>query len=603
MVEKNIFNFKKSLLGLYTQNLIQLMPIKVLISLFLMVLISLTEGISLLLLVPLLQLVGLSVDQGSIGQIEGIVSVFFTSLGLQPTLFTVLILYVVVISIGSYLYRLQTIRTSDIEFQFGAHLRKRLYKAITNSKWLFFSKMKSSNFAHALTNEIERISIGTGQFLLLLANIMILIVYIIFALKIAGVIVGIIFIVGILMLLLLQKQANKSQVSGEEITKTTRDLYSAIMQHLDGMKTIKSFGMQEENIKIFSHQTNNVAKNYIGAIKSYANVKLLFDVGTVIVLSIMVLFLIDVIKLPTASLLLLIYLFVRMIPQFSTIQHSYQYFINMLPAFENLKNLEKQCLDNSEDSKFKGNKIKLNKAIKLENISFSYQDKEYFAIDDLNLKISAGKTTAIVGSSGAGKSTVADLIMGLIKPDKGDITVDSISVTENYIGFLRDQIGYVAQDTFLFNDTIRFNLQLAQPKASEKDIFDALTMASANEFVMKLSEGLDTIIGDRGVKLSGGEKQRLALARALLRKPNLLILDEATSNLDSENEKKILKAIDDLHGEITILIIAHRLSTIKHADCIYLIDNGRILESGTWDVLLNKKEGWFKEICEAQGIS
>jgi ATP-binding cassette, subfamily C, bacterial len=602
MVGKNIFNFKKSLLGLYTQNLIQLMPIKVLISLFLMVLISLTEGISLLLLVPLLQLVGLSVDQGSIGQIEGIVSVFFTSLGLQPTLFTVLILYVVVISIGSFLYRLQTIRTSDIEFQFAAHLRKSLYKAITNSKWLFFSKMKSSNFAHALTNEIERISIGTGQFLLLLANIMILIVYIIFALKIAGVIVGIIFIVGILMLLLLQKQANKSQVSGEEITKNTRDLYSAIMQHLDGMKTIKSFGMQEENIKIFSYQTNSVAKNYIGAIKSYANVKLLFDVGTVIVLSIMVLFLIDVIKLPTASLLLLIYLFVRMIPQFSTIQHSYQYFINMLPAFENVKNLEKQCLDNSEDSKFKGNKIKLNKAIKLENISFSYQDKEYFAIDDLNLKISAGKTTAIVGSSGAGKSTVADLIMGLIKPDKGDITVDSISVTENYIGFLRDQIGYVAQDTFLFNDTIRFNLQLAQPKASEKDIFDALTMASANEFVMKLSEGLDTIIGDRGVKLSGGEKQRLALARALLRKPNLLILDEATSNLDSENEKKILKAIDDLHGEITILIIAHRLSTIKHADCIYLIDNGRILESGTWDVLLNKKEGWFKEICEAQGI-
>ncbi len=137
----------------------------------------------------------------------------------------------------------------------------------------------------------------------------------------------------------------------------------------------------------------------------------------------------------------------------------------------------------------------------------------------------------------------------------------------------------------------------------KKKLSEALKLASANEFVSKLPEGLNTFIGDRGVKLSGGERQRLALARALLRKPSLLILDEATSNLDSKNENKILKAIDDLHGEITILIIAHRLSTIKNADYIYLIDEGQILESGTWNELLKKEEGWFRDICEAQGIN
>ena len=208
---------------------------------------------------------------------------------------------------------------------------------------------------------------------------------------------------------------------------------------------------------------------------------------------------------------------------------------------------------------------------------------------NLNLQIPAGKTTAIAGPSGAGKSTVADLVMGFIQPDEGEINVDGVSVSNNFIGSWRSQIGYVAQETFLFNETIRFNLLLAQPKANEKDIIDALKLAAAYEFVSKLPEGLDTFIGDRGVKLSGGERQRLALARALLRKPSLLILDEATSNLDSENEKRILKAIDDLHGEITILIIAHRLSTIKNADCIYLIDEGKILESGTWDELLKKR--------------
>ena len=310
-----------------------------------MVLISLLQGISLLLLVPLLQLVGLNVSQGSLGQIAVIVSEFFATIKVQPTLLSVLIIYVLVISFIAILTRLQTLRTSNIQYQFAAQLRKRLYKAITNSNWLFFTKMKSSNFAHALTNEIERISIGTGQFLTFLASIMILIVYIIFALKIAGIVTGIIFLVGVTILLVLRRRAVKSRHSGEEITNTTRDLYSSIMQHMDGMKTIKSFGMQEENINIFSNQTNKVANNYLDAIKSYADVKLLFDIGTVIVLSIMVLFLIEVIKLPTASLFLLIYLFVVMIPQFSTIQRSYQYFINMLPAFNNVMNLEKQCLE------------------------------------------------------------------------------------------------------------------------------------------------------------------------------------------------------------------------------------------------------------------
>lgn len=598
-----IINFKKSLLGRYTCNLFQLMPKKVTLALFLMVLISLLQGASLLLLVPLLQLVGLNVGQGSIGQIASFVTLFFTTLGLQINLLTVLILYVAVISFSAILNRLQTLRTSDIEFQFAAHLRKQLYMAITNSNWLFLSKMKSSNFAHALTNEIERISVGTGQFLSLISSIMILIVYIIFALKLAGILTGIIFIVGICILLVLRRMVSKSRSSGQKITTTTQDLYSSILQHLDGMKTIKSFGMQEDNITVFSNQTDQVAKNYLNSIKSYADVKLLFDVGTVIVLALMVLFLIEIIKLPTASLFLLIYLFVMMIPQFSIIQHSYQYFINMLPAYDNVMNLGKECLENIEIKESIGERMVLNNAVFLNNLSFSYQDDQYFSIENMNLSISAGKTTVIAGPSGAGKSTVADLVMGLIKPDEGEIMVDNIPISKDFIGFWRNEIGYVAQDTFLFNETIRFNLLMAKPKANEKDIGDALEIANATEFVSKLPEGLDTFIGDRGVKLSGGERQRLALARALLRKPSLLILDEATSNLDLENEKKILKAIDELHGKITILIIAHRLSTIKNADWIYLLDEGRILESGTWDELLKKEKGWFKGIFEAQDMN
>lgn len=199
---------------------------------------------------------------------------------------------------------------------------------------------------------------------------------------------------------------------------------------------------------------------------------------------------------------------------------------------------------------------------------------------------------------GAGKSTLADLVMGLIQPESGAVNVDGLPTSLNW----RNQIGYVAQDTFLFNESIRFNLLVAQPDADENELREVLEMVAAYEFVSKLPKGLDTIIGDRGARLSGGERQRLALARAILRKPKLLILDEATSNLDSENEQRIMRAIDKLHGEITILVIAHRLSTIKNADYIYLLSEGRVIESGTWDELLQNEEGWFWDICDAQGV-
>jgi ATP-binding cassette subfamily C protein len=152
----------------------------------------------------------------------------------------------------------------------------------------------------------------------------------------------------------------------------------------------------------------------------------------------------------------------------------------------------------------------------------------------------------------------------------------------------------VAQDTFLFNDSIRNNLLIAQSNVNEEDLEKVLKLASA-EFVFNLPKGLDTVIGDRGVRLSGGEKQRIALARALLRQPSLLILDEATSNLDSKNEKKILQSIEKLHGDLTILMIAHRFSTIESADVIYLMEEGHIVESGSWEEF-KKRKGRFKEL-------
>ena len=203
--------------------------------------------------------------------------------------------------------------------------------------------------------------------------------------------------------------------------------------------------------------------------------------------------------------------------------------------------------------------------MRLDHVSFRYDPAAAFALEDVSLRLAGGTTTAIVGPSGAGKSTVADLVLGLLAPASGAVLIDDQALDANHMAAWRAQIGYVAQDAFLFHDTIRANLRWACPDASDADLDRALHLAAADGFVAALPHGADTIIGDRGMTLSGGERQRLALARALLRNPSLLILDEPTSALDAENEQRIWQAIFDLNQKTTILIITHQLKNVQRA--------------------------------------
>ena len=220
-------------------------------------------------------------------------------------------------------------------------------------------------------------------------------------------------------------------------------------------------------------------------------------------------------------------------------------------------------------------------------MTYRYPARTTPALADLNLTIEAGSTTAIVGVSGAGKSTLADLVLGLLRPDRGRVLIDDVALDPAHLPAWREQIGYVAQDTFLFHDTVRANMRWACPEATDADILEAFRQAAADRFVAALPQGLDTVLGDRGMRLSGGERQRLALARALLRKPSLLILDEATSALDSDNERLILQSIQALHGRVAIVIISHRLSTLRRrrsrATCL---TTGACVESAAGSGLL-----------------
>ena len=217
-------------------------------------------------------------------------------------------------------------------------------------------------------------------------------------------------------------------------------------------------------------------------------------------------------------------------------------------------------------------KVNLEKEIKVEDMTFHYPDTEDAVLAHVNVTIPKNKSVAFIGPSGAGKTTMVDLILGVLKPQAGKITVDGMDIKESYRGW-HDKIGYIPQTIYMLDDTIRNNIAFGKTEGiDDADIWAALKQAQLDEFVKSLDEGLDTMIGEAGVRLSGGQRQRIGIARALYRRPEVLVLDEATSALDTETEAAVMEAIDSLQGEMTMLIIAHRLSTIKNCDMVYQVE-------------------------------
>ena len=240
-----------------------------------------------------------------------------------------------------------------------------------------------------------------------------------------------------------------------------------------------------------------------------------------------------------------------------------------------------------------------NSSILFKNVSFKYRDNENIILNDINIEIMKGTTVAIVGKSGSGKTTFSDLIPRFYDPINGEILIDDLNIKKYSLKSLRNRIGIVTQNIILFNDTIQNNIAYGKSNATEDELLAALKAANLEDLISNLKNGLNTIIGENGIKLSGGEKQRLSIARALIKNPDILVLDEATASLDSESEKKVHTAIDNIIKDRTVIIIAHRLSTIINADKILVMEKGQIIEQGNHLELL-EKNGMYKKLYELQ---
>ena len=577
-------------------------PGRAFLALVLSAAVGFTEGITLLLLLPLLQLAGVAVE-GSLGSLTTRLASIFESAGIPPTLIAVLIVYVMLTVLQASLVRARSLADTVAVQRYTLALRERLYSAIARARWLVVSRIRSSDFTYALTTAIDQVDNGANNVLFLIATAVVVVVYTAVAIRVSPAMSAIVLGSSILLLAAERARTFLGRKKGEQVASSTATLFATAAEQLGGLKTAKSYGHEERHLSQFVSVGQQVNAARLDLTRAFASLRWQMTIGSVLALSAILFLAVQVFRLPTAAILLLLFIFSRLVPRIVTLQQTFQEILSVVPALDAIESLIDACEGAPERSSDTRAPIAIEKSIELKNVTFSYQGAGGSPqLHALSLTIPAGKTSAIVGSSGAGKSTIADMILGLLTPDSGSVIVDGETLDESHLESWRSQIGYVAQDTFLFNDTVRFNLDWAAPGATEREMTAALSSAAA-QFVSMLPSGLDTVIGERGIRLSGGEKQRLSLARALLRKPRLLLLDEATSSLDSENEDRIFRAIQRLHGEMTIVIITHRLSTIRSADVIHVLDRGQLVGSGSWDELMSNDESRLSELGRSQGLT
>jgi ATP-binding cassette subfamily C protein len=538
---------------------------------------GLTQGVGLLMLIPFLQLIGIG-DSTPTG-IVAIMGEIWNFTGLPLSLPAVLAVYVVIVSLYALIGRWSTILNSKLSHAFTRKLRDDLFTSMARVQWLRFIQIRGSDINHVMTSNLTTIDNGTYGLFALISTIFVVLVHIGIAMMLSFPLTCVAIVSSGFLLLFLRPLNRMSYELGEEWRQTMAALFGVLMDHLAGMKVAKSFGAEARHIKSFCSLSGNLeqqANRYAGILSSTG---MYYEIGGVIVVSLFFLVGVQVLQIPVARLLIMVFLFASLVPMFSWIQRAWQGTLNMLPAYKAVLEMgEKFRAAEEPIAPGEVHPIELENGVEFRDVSFRYyKEDRNFVLNDIELLIRARETTVLLGPSGGGKSTFADLLIGLLTPDKGQILVDGKPLEGNILHSWRRSVGYVPQESLLFHETLQDNMRWALPESSEEDIWNALQMAAADDFVKALPEGLNTIVGDRGVRLSGGQRQRIALARALLRKPTLLLLDEATSNLDTENEQRIIQALQELRGKITVVFISHRQSVVECSDRVVVIEGGRAL--------------------------
>ena len=559
--------------------------------------VGLMSSISIVMLVPMLDLLNVSLGDGSS---LAILLRPFLALSYRERAAVLIGIFVLLMLFRAILHRQATIEQNRLLETYERSLRSRLYDGLTQTSWEKLSGMKYADLVNLFTTQCRQARFCLQWIIALIGSAVTAVMQLVIACFMSLPVTGMVVAVGCVFFALFRPVQKKSKAYGEKVIEVHRNLHREIQEQLSGIKEIRAYGVEKTQRQRFE----DINQAYYDASRKMTQLRVMpqlcYSVAAAVMIAFAFVVSVLVLDTATAQLVVLVYIFARLWPVFSSWQGQLQNIHSYLPAIGKIEealrefSLARQiCAERTEQIEFK-------QELAFENVSFAYETGRDEVLHDVSFSLPFGSVTALVGRSGAGKSTVADLLLGLLSPKNGRILVDRIPLAERNISFWHRSIGYVPQDPMLLNTTVRENLRRFHPEATEEEIIEALKQAQAWEFVENLEHGLDTVIGEKGVRLSGGQRQRIVLARVLLGKPQLIILDEATSALDYESENAVREMIHSLKGKSTVLIIAHRLATIRGADRAIVLEDGRVAQQGSMQELLNQADGYLSHMLTVE---
>ncbi len=535
----------------------------------LMTAVAMTDGIGIVMLVPLLT----AMNAGNLG---GIAKDALGQLGLPNSLTLLLVMFVLLVVIRtSLVFTLGQMR-AKLQHQLVDRLRQQCYKGLLAAEWRWLSNQRAADHNAILTINVASVGVGFDQMINLSASALMLSAYVIAALYLSWPTTAIAIGLGAITLLFMKRFRGRATIFGGVLNNANRDLHRHVQQGLSSIRLAKIFGKEALLDSGFAAAIEAVRETKMSYSRDAAAGHAIIQVGASVLLAILTYVAVVLWQMPLTVLLPLLLVFIRLAPMLAAIQQGWNHALHALPTLQEVNALIDEAERNAEPMAA-AQILNLEQAITFSDVSFVYSAREIPSLRNVTVSIPANTTAVVFGESGSGKSTFADLVMGLLQPDSGSIRIDDTPLEGAYRRAWRDRVAYVEQSPVLLHDSIRSNLLWGKADATDAELVDALKQASA-EFVLSQSGGLDSMVGDGGMRLSGGERQRITLARALLRRPALLILDEATSALDPENAAAVRRAVAALHGSMTIILIGHQLSMRDGCDQIIELDNGSVVE-------------------------